>query len=86
LLYQDCLGIQYDLLDIKTLKDKALAHLKERGKTLGVGQAEEAEPLYHNIRLYPQMFPGLFPYGHLLMYHDKRFQTDLYFPMVWSFC
>ena len=44
------------------------------------------------------MFPWLFPYGlggikttnlsdkehkqHLLMYHDKRFQTDINFPFV----
>ncbi|KAJ7351638.1 hypothetical protein DFH08DRAFT_694806, partial [Mycena albidolilacea] len=85
-----------------TLKARALTHLKNRGQTLGVGQAEEPESLYHNIQLYPQMFPWLFPYGfggighpshkkklselkhkgHLLMYHDKRFQTNLYFPMV----
>ncbi|KAJ7304710.1 hypothetical protein DFH08DRAFT_641657, partial [Mycena albidolilacea] len=83
-------------------KARALTHLKNRGQTLGVGRAEEPESLYHNIQLYPQMFPWLFPYGfggighpshkkklseikhkgHLLMYHDKRFQTDLYFPMV----
>ncbi|KAJ6598815.1 hypothetical protein B0H10DRAFT_1728551, partial [Mycena sp. CBHHK59/15] len=83
-------------------KAKALSHLKSKGKTLGVGQAEEPESMYHNLHLYPQMFPWLFPYsysgfgypvhkkvlsekahkGHLLMYHGKRFQTDLYFPMV----
>ncbi|KAJ7083513.1 hypothetical protein C8R43DRAFT_909503, partial [Mycena crocata] len=85
-----------------TLKAKAMEHLKRGGDVLGVGQSEEPETLYHNVQLYPQMFPWLFPYGkggignpvhknrmselrhkkQLLMYHDKRFQTDLYFPMI----
>ncbi|TFK58515.1 hypothetical protein BDN72DRAFT_741422, partial [Pluteus cervinus] len=54
--------------------------------------------IYDTEDLYPQIFPWLFPYGygnlgagklsfqdhvkHLLMYHDKRFQTDLTFPFV----
>ncbi|KAJ7653452.1 hypothetical protein B0H17DRAFT_886944, partial [Mycena rosella] len=94
-------------------KAKALEHLARRGETLGVGQAAEPESTFHNVQLYPQMFPWLFPYGemsklrrlinelggighpghknrmsemrhkqHLMMYHDKRFQTDLYFPMI----
>ncbi|KAJ7435552.1 hypothetical protein FB451DRAFT_1344754 [Mycena latifolia] len=95
-------GVQYDKDDIKTLKAKALEHLKRKGQTLGVGQSEEPQSIFRNPQLYPQMFPWLFPYGfggighpshkyklsemehkrHLLMYHDKRFQTDLYFPMI----
>ena len=54
--------------------------------------------MWNNPQLYPQMFPWLFPYGmggigstnlsdkehkkSLLMYHDKRFQTDINFPFV----
>jgi hypothetical protein len=54
--------------------------------------------IWNNPQLYPQMFPWLFPYGYggigstslsdkahkkyLLMYHDKRFQTDINFPFV----
>ncbi|KAJ6557122.1 hypothetical protein B0H10DRAFT_1846951 [Mycena sp. CBHHK59/15] len=57
-------GDQYDPTDIKTLKAKALSHLKSKGKTLGVGQAEEPESMYHNLHLYPQMFPWLFPYSY----------------------
>ncbi|KAJ7191442.1 hypothetical protein GGX14DRAFT_537861 [Mycena pura] len=89
-------GEEYGLADMKTLKTKALAHLKKGGEVLGVGQSDEAQSLYHNVQLYPQMFPWLFPYGKggignplhkktlklLLMYHDKRFQTDFYFPMI----
>ncbi|KAJ7305399.1 hypothetical protein DFH08DRAFT_721191, partial [Mycena albidolilacea] len=95
-------GEQYALDDIRTLKMKALDHLKSGGKTLGIGQAEEPESTFANLQLYPQTFPWLFPYGHggighpthkrviseeehkrhLLMYHDKRFQLDMYFPMV----
>jgi hypothetical protein len=95
-------GEQYALDDIRTLKMKALDHLKSGGKTLGIGQAEEPESTFDNIQLYPQTFPWLFPYGyggvghpahkrfisadehkrHLLMYHDKRFQLDMHFPMV----
>ncbi|KAJ7301295.1 hypothetical protein DFH08DRAFT_656906, partial [Mycena albidolilacea] len=95
-------GEQYALDDIRTLKMKALDHLKNGGKTLGIGQADTPESTFHNLQLYPQTFPWLFPYGHggighlahkrfisedehkrhLLMYHDKRFQMDMYFPMV----
>ncbi|KAJ7088932.1 hypothetical protein C8R44DRAFT_561738, partial [Mycena epipterygia] len=56
-------GVEYGLADIKTLKAKALEHLKNRGDVLGVGQSEEPQSLYRNLQLYPQMFPWLFPYG-----------------------
>ncbi|KAJ7476501.1 hypothetical protein FB451DRAFT_1033290, partial [Mycena latifolia] len=95
-------GEQYNNIKIDALKAKALDHLANAGKTLGVGHSDEPESTWNNVQLYPQMFPWLFPYGlgvighpdhknrlsearhkhHLLMYHDKRFQTDLYFPMV----
>ncbi|KAJ7077028.1 hypothetical protein C8R44DRAFT_543988, partial [Mycena epipterygia] len=56
-------GEEYGVADIKTLKMKAMDHLKRRGDVLGVGQSEEPESLYRNVQLYPQMFPWLFPYG-----------------------
>ncbi|TFK57749.1 hypothetical protein BDN72DRAFT_907568 [Pluteus cervinus] len=96
------------------LKSMALKHMNSGGKMLAVGHSPDPQNIYHNPRLYPQMFPWLFPYGyggigslryegededlnipkreikiseaehkrHLLMYHDKRFQTDIYFPFV----
>ena len=64
---------------------------------LAVRHSNEPELIY-NSHLYPQMFPWLFPYGlgrislttlsdkehkrHLLMYHNKRFQTDINFLFV----
>ncbi|KAF8214867.1 hypothetical protein K438DRAFT_1563231, partial [Mycena galopus ATCC 62051] len=59
-------GEQYYLNDMRPLKIRALDHLKRGGnfgKTLGVGHSEEPESMFHNIQLYPQMFPWLFPYG-----------------------
>ena len=80
------------------LKAMALRHLNSGGKMLAVGHSEKIESMWNNPQLYPQMFPWLFPYGlggigtakisdkehkrHLLMYHDKRFQTDVNFPFV----
>ena len=80
------------------LKAMALRHLNSGGKVLAVGHSDRLESMWNNTQLYPQMFPWLFPYGlggigstsishkehkrHLLMYHDKRFQTDVNFPFV----
>jgi Helitron helicase-like domain at N-terminus len=80
------------------LKALALRYLNSGGKVLAVGHSDRIESLWNNTQLYPQMFPWLFPYGvggigtthlshkehkrHLLMYHDKRFQTDVNFPFV----
>ncbi|KAJ3520205.1 hypothetical protein NMY22_g12852 [Coprinellus aureogranulatus] len=95
-------GSELTKLSLKALKIKALAHMEDGGKALGVGQDADPTSMYNNPQLYPQMFPWLFPYGYggigqprhakfmseslhkrfLLMYHDKRFQTDFYFPMI----
>ena len=80
------------------LKALALRHLNNNGKMLAVGHSNKPQSMWNNPQLYPQMFPWLFPYGvggigvssishkehkcHLLMYHDKRFQTDVNFPFV----
>ena len=82
---------------INSLKGIALRHLNSGGKVLAIGHSFTIESIYRNPELYPQMFPWLFPYGlggigmsslsdaehkqHLLMYHDKQFQTDIYFPL-----
>ena len=42
---------------------RAVEHFKSGGKVLGIGQSKEPETLYNNPKLYPQMFPWLFPYG-----------------------
>jgi hypothetical protein len=91
-------GEDLDTKTINSLKGMALRHLNSGGKMLAIGQSSQLESIYKNSELYPQMFPWLFPYGmggigstvlsdaehkrHLLMYHDKRFQTDIYFPFV----
>ena len=95
-------GDEYTKLSMTALKARALKHLHDQGKVLGIGQDDKPQSMYDNPQAYPQMFPWLFPYGqggigqarlkrrlsetehkrHLLMYHDKRFQTDLYFPIV----
>lgn len=89
-------------MSINALKARALQHLDNEGRSLGIGQDDKPQSMYDNPQAYPQMFPWLFPYGlggigqsqhkrkfsekrhkrHLLMYHDKRFQTDIYFPII----
>jgi len=80
------------------LKALTLRHLNSNGKMLAVGHSDTLQSMWNNTQLYPQMFPWLFPYGlggigasslsdkehkrHLLMYHDKCFQTDINFPFV----
>jgi Helitron helicase-like domain at N-terminus/PIF1-like helicase len=91
-------GESLDTMTTNKLKGIALTHLNTGGKMLAVGHSSKLESLYHNPQLYPLMFPWLFPYGlggvgstqlsdsahkrFLLMFHDKRFQTDVYFPIV----
>jgi len=91
-------GESIEMMSSEALKAAALKHLNIGGSMLAVGHASNPESIYNNPQLYPQMFPWLFPYGlggigstslsdkehkrHLLMYHDKRFQTDINFPFV----
>jgi hypothetical protein len=93
-------GESIETMSSEALKAAALKHLDIGGSMLAVGHNSEPESIYNNPHLYPQMFPWLFPYGlggigstslsdkehkrHLLMYHDKRFQTDINFPFVAS--
>ena len=91
-------GDTLDTMSTNTTKAMALRHLNNEGKILAIGHGNEFESMWNNPQLYPQMFPWLFPYGTrgisatnlsdkelkkwLLMYHDKRFQTDINFPFV----
>ncbi|KAF8240071.1 hypothetical protein L208DRAFT_1234532 [Tricholoma matsutake] len=91
-------GAQLDTKSVDAQKAIALRHWENKGKVLAVGQSAHLESIYQNPGLYPQIFPWLFPYGHggigstalsdkehkrhLLMYHDKHFQTDINFPFV----
>ena len=91
-------GEAYNSMTPNALKAMALRHLNSGGKVLAVGHSDQLQSMWNNPDLYPQMFPWLFPYGmggigstrishkehkrHLLMYHDKRFQTDINFPFV----
>ena len=68
------------------------------GKMLAIGHSDTLQSMWNNTQLYLQMFPWLFLYGlggisassisdkghkrHLLMYHDKHFQTNINFPFV----
>jgi len=93
---------EYDTMNSETLKAMAAKHLDDGGKVLAIGHSKEPQSIWKNPKLYPQMFPWLFPYGlggigherqrhklsdaehkrHLLLYHDKRFQKDPYFPLI----
>ena len=91
-------GESLDTMTSNRLKAIALTHLNKGGRMLAVGHSSKLESIYNNPQYFPQMFPWLFPYGlggigssslaeashkqFLLMYHDKRFQTDIYFPFV----
>ena len=82
----------------EVLKGIAYRYWEGGGGALRVGHSADPESIYKNPALYPSIFPWLFPYGlggigstslsdtahkrYLLMYHDKRFQTDINFPFV----
>ncbi|SJL08858.1 uncharacterized protein ARMOST_12229 [Armillaria ostoyae] len=91
-------GEQLTAMKLDAQKMHATRHFKANRGVLAVGHAEMPESIYNNPSLYTSMFPWLFPYGMggvgttgmsdaehkkwLLMYHDKRFQTDINFPFV----
>ncbi|RDX44585.1 hypothetical protein OH76DRAFT_1324191, partial [Lentinus brumalis] len=41
----------------------ALRYFEHGGKAMAYGHEEKPESIYHNPRLYPGMFPWLYPYG-----------------------
>ena len=60
-------GVTSEHLETKTtkqLKAIALRHFNSNGKILAVDGSTKTESIYRNPRLYPQMFPWLFPYGY----------------------
>ncbi|TFK31823.1 hypothetical protein BDQ12DRAFT_701429 [Crucibulum laeve] len=81
-------GTEYSSLSLQALKAKAFQHLESKGKMLGIGHKE----------IFPWLFPyGFGGIGqqklqgivseeahkkHLLLYHNKQFQMDFYFPMI----
>ncbi|KAF5347665.1 hypothetical protein D9758_014859 [Tetrapyrgos nigripes] len=48
---------------VESQKAKALAHLNAQGKFLAVGHSKESSTIFKNPKLYPSIFPWLFPYG-----------------------
>ena len=54
---------EYDTTSSETLKAIAVKHLDEGGKVLAIGHSKEPQSIWKNPKLYPQMFPWLFPYG-----------------------
>jgi hypothetical protein len=56
-------GEQLKIMSLNEVKAKALHHLNNQGKILAVGHGAQAESIWKNPNLYPQMFPWLFPYG-----------------------
>lgn len=57
-------GKELNIMDHNDLVAKAAKHLREdNGGVLAVGHSEKPLSLFDNPRLYPMMFPWLFPYG-----------------------
>ncbi|KAF9460482.1 hypothetical protein BDZ94DRAFT_1223103 [Collybia nuda] len=50
-------GEEYSTKSIKAIKAIALKHLTDKGKVLAIGHASEAESIYSNPQLFPQMLP-----------------------------
>ena len=57
-------GEEFTKLSMTALKARALKHLEDQGKMLGIGHEDKPQSLYDNPQAYPQMFPWLFPYGY----------------------
>jgi hypothetical protein len=56
-------GEEYANATTKTLKAIALKHLDNMGKIIAMGHAKNPESTWRNPKLYPMIFPWLFPYG-----------------------
>jgi hypothetical protein len=91
-------GDSTEAMTSKQLKAIALCHFNENRPFLHIPSSQKPASIYNNIRLYPQMFPWLFPYGlgnlgsgplsesehrrYLLNYFDKQFQLDTSYVLV----
>jgi len=56
-------GEEYANATTETLKAVALKHLDNMGKIIAMGHAKNPESTWRNPKLYPMIFPWLFPYG-----------------------
>ena len=63
---------EYDTTSSETLKAMAAKHLDDGGKVLAIGHSKEPQSIWRNPKLYPQMFPWLFPYGLGGIGHERR--------------
>ena len=63
---------EYDTMDSETLKAMAAKHLDDGGKVLAIGHSKEPQSIWKNSKLYPQMFPWLFPYGLGGIGHERQ--------------
>ena len=56
-------GEEFCTKSLKAIKAIALKHLTSNGKILAIGYEKQAQSIYKNPQLFPQMMPWLFPYG-----------------------
>ncbi|KAJ3475594.1 hypothetical protein NLI96_g11737 [Meripilus lineatus] len=59
-------GLSSDMLpgsDTGSTIAELLLHLKQEEEVLAIGHSNQPESIYHNPKLFPGMFPWLFPYG-----------------------
>ena len=56
-------GEQFSSMNKTQMKAAALKHLKSNGKVLYISHAEKPQDTFYNPRLFPSMFPHLFPFG-----------------------
>ena len=63
---------EYDTMNSETLKAIAAKHLDDGGKVLAIGHSKEPQSIWKNPKLYPQMFPWLFPYGLGGIGHERQ--------------
>ena len=56
-------GEEFSTKSLKAIKAIALQHLTSDGKILAIGHEKQAQSIYKNPQLFPQMMPWLFPYG-----------------------
>jgi hypothetical protein len=57
-------GEELEFNNLKALIARATKHLiEDNGGVLAIGHSKTAQSIYHNFKLYPMMFPHLFPYG-----------------------
>ena len=63
---------EFHTMNSETLKAMAAKHLDDGGKVLAIGHSKEPQSIWKNPKLYPQMFPWLFPYGLGGIGHERQ--------------